>query len=68
MWLVATVYLDGMVMSYGKFKTKKQAVEYLESLEFEKCEQQFDRRMRFEAYASYAEIIPMDELKIGKTD
>jgi len=66
MWLVVTVYLDGMVMNYGKFKTKKQATEHLESLGFEKCEIQFGRIVRFQAYGSYAEVIPMDELKTGE--
>lgn len=68
MWLAVTVYTDGMDMSYGKFKTKKSAIEYLEGLGYEKCELQFGRRVRYEDYASYAEVIPMDELKTGETN
>lgn len=66
MWLVVTVYVDGMFMGYGEFKTKKAAVEYLERLGYEKA-RQVGRRTGFEAYASYAEVIPMDELITGDT-
>lgn len=67
MWLVVTVYTDGMDMSYGKFETKKGAITYLEKLGFTKNEKQFGRKVSFYDYASYAEIVPMDELKIGET-
>lgn len=66
MWLAVTVYTDGMDMSYGKFKTRKAAIEHLERMSYEKCDVQFGRRVRFEAYASYAEVIPMDEIKTGE--
>lgn len=66
MWLVATVYTDGMEMDYGKFKTKKEAIKYLEDLGYEVARKR-GRRVGFEAYACYAEVIPMDELKTGET-
>ncbi len=66
MWLVVTVYLDGMDMSYGKFKTKKSAIEYLEELGYEKEGFQRGRRVIFRDFGHYAEVIPMDELKISE--
>lgn len=68
MWLAVTVYTDGLDMGYGKFKTKKAAVEYLEGLGYKKCDLQFGRKVRFEDYASYAEVVPMDGMAIDETN
>lgn len=68
MWLVVTAYLDGMSMSYGKFKTKKSAIQYLEELGYEKNDIQSGRKVKLHAYANYAEVIPMDEIKVGETN
>lgn len=67
MWLAVTVYTDGMGMGYGKFKTKKAAVEYLEELGYEESGR-WGRKVKFHAYASYAEVIPMDRIGIDETN
>ena len=67
MWLAVTVYVDGMGMGYGKFKTKKKAIKYLEDLGYEKASQ-FGRKVSFHAYASYAEVVPMDGIGIDETN
>lgn len=67
MWLVTVVYTDGMFISYGKFKTKKKAIEYLLEQGYKECGRD-GRKLSFEDYVSstsYAEIIPMDEIKTG---
>lgn len=67
MWLAVTVYTDGMEMGYGKFKTKKEAVEYLQGLGYKECRRS-GRKIGFEDYGSYAEVMPMDELNIGESN
>jgi len=62
MWLVVSVYIDGMVINVDKFKTKGRAIKYLESLGFKKRGSR-GRVIHFDSYGSYAEIIPEDEIK-----
>lgn len=56
MSLVVLIYVDGMLISVDKFKTKERAIKYLESLGFENGEQR-GRVIRFNSNDSYAEIV-----------
>ncbi len=66
MWLVVTIYTDGMDINCKKFKTKTKAIKHLEDLGYKKS-RQFGRNVGFIDYGSYAEIMPMDAVKNGET-
>lgn len=63
MSLVVLIYVDGMLISVDKFKTKERAIKYLESLGFESGEQR-GRVIHFNSNEFYAEIVPEDLIKI----
>ena len=65
MSFVVLIYVDGMLISVDKFKTKERAIKYLESLGFENNEQR-GRVIRFNSDDSYAEIVPKELHDIRK--